>query len=441
MDQISPNLSQLLEAFSGCFRHESFQTFRLMVSAWVVCSGGRTISEVWQATGLAGIDHHDRAYSPFASARWAWDDLGCILLRLLVARLVPKGPIWLVVDDTLCHKRGAKVAFGGFFLDAVSSSKKRKNFRFGLNWVVLGLVVELPFRSDRFICLPVLWRVYRKAGVDGHCKRTELAAEMARLVAGWLADRECWLVGDCAYTNAATLENRPANLGLIGPIRPDAALFATPAPRQPGQRGAPRKRGERLKTPKEAFEDVVAYPATESEIELPSGAKKLRTQVMAGVLWYAGAGQERVSVVLVRDPSGSWKDTALLVTAPAATAEFAVTGYCRRWSIEVAFRDSKQLLGLHDPHVRSKASVERAHPMAWFALSLTVLWYAETGKDAMRVQRERPWYSGKVDHTFTDMLGALRLEQWQARIKGMSGSGKGTQEILETLVQWLSAVR
>jgi hypothetical protein len=39
----------------------------------------------------------------------------------------------VAVDDTLCHKRGAKVAFGGIFLDAVLSSKKHKTFRFGLN--------------------------------------------------------------------------------------------------------------------------------------------------------------------------------------------------------------------------------------------------------------------------------------------------------------------
>ena len=73
MDQVSPALSQLLESFSGCFRQEAFQTFRLMIAAWVVCPGPRTLSEVWQATGLAGRCHHDRAYSLFASARWSWD--------------------------------------------------------------------------------------------------------------------------------------------------------------------------------------------------------------------------------------------------------------------------------------------------------------------------------------------------------------------------------
>src|SRR6266567_1183725 len=86
------------------------------------------------------------------------------------------GVVWIVVDDTLCHKRGAKVAFGGIFLDAVLSSKKHKTFRFGLNWVVLGIAVPVPLRPDRYFCLPVLWRLYRKKGQPGHRPRPQSAA-------------------------------------------------------------------------------------------------------------------------------------------------------------------------------------------------------------------------------------------------------------------------
>jgi len=95
----------------------------------------------------------DGAYSFFASAKWDWDELGEILVLMVVARLLPIGSVWIVVDDTLCHKRGAKVAFGGFFLDAVTSTKRKKNFRFGVNWIVVGLSVHLPFRPDRAFTL------------------------------------------------------------------------------------------------------------------------------------------------------------------------------------------------------------------------------------------------------------------------------------------------
>ena len=95
---------------------------------------------------------HDTAYAVFRSAAWEWDDLGIVLATLILTHLIPGGVVWIVVDDTLCHKRGAKVAFGGIVLDAVLSSKKHKTFRFGLNWVVLGIAVPVPMRPDRYYC-------------------------------------------------------------------------------------------------------------------------------------------------------------------------------------------------------------------------------------------------------------------------------------------------
>jgi hypothetical protein len=364
VERLIPSLALLLAGFADCFRREVFPTFRLLVAAWAVCPGPHTISEVWQATGLAAKRHHDLAYSLFHSARWDWDDLGKVLVLLIVAHLIPTGAVWLVVDDTLAHKRGAKVAFGGFFLDAVTSTKRRKNFRFGLNWVVLGLAVHLPLRPDRYFCLPVVWRVYRKKGTAGHRKRTELAADLARLVAACLPGRECWLVGDAAYLSAAVLKGRPANLKVIGPLRWDAALYGLPPSKRPGQRGAPRKKGDRLPTPRQMIEDPAGYPMTGAAVAFLTGKRPLRLQVVRDVLWYSGAGTEPVTLVLVRDPAGQWRDAALLATDRAASAAFVVVNYCRRWGIEVAFFESKQFLGLHEPRVWRERSVERAHPMA-----------------------------------------------------------------------------
>jgi hypothetical protein len=121
-------------------------------------------------------------------------------------------------DDTLCHKRGAKVACAGIFLDAVLSSKRHKTFRFGLNWVVVGMAVPLPLRADRYFCLPVLWRLCRKKGQPGHRPRPQLAAEMVRRLAEANPQRTFWLVGDSAYINAALLQGRPNNLHVIGPL-------------------------------------------------------------------------------------------------------------------------------------------------------------------------------------------------------------------------------
>lgn len=441
MDQLIPSLSLLVDAFRPCFRAEVFQTFQHLLVGWIICPGPRTISEVWQATGRAATHHWDIAYRLFSSASWDWDDLARILILMIVARLIPTGTIWIVVDDTLCHKRGAKVAFGGFFLDAVTSTKKKKNFRFGVNWVVVGLAVHLPFRPDREFTLPVVWRAYHKKGMAGHKTRTAMAAEMARLVAECLPDRDCWLLGDNAYLNATVVSNRPANLRMLGPLRWNAALYDLPPVPAAGAKGRPRKKGARLPTPKQMIDDPTKYPGTEIEIQFGETSRKLRVQVVRNVLWYAGSKTEPMTVVLVRDVAGQWRDEVLLATSSEVTAEFVIAGYCRRWSIEVVFYESKQLLGLHDPQVWTDKSVERAHPMAWLVQSLTILWYAGAGQACPEVKRDRPWYTDKATPTFSDMLGVLRLAHWELCFSRELGDGKDPTQFLDGLKSWLAAVR
>jgi hypothetical protein len=440
MDQLIPSLVSLVEAFRDCFHPQVFSTFQTLLAGWIVCLGPRTISEVWQATGLAAQRHHDTAYAVFHSAAWEWDDLGIILATLILTHLVPGGVVWVAVDDTLCHKRGAKVAFGGIFLDAVLSSKRHKTFRFGLNWVVLGIAVPIPMRADRYFCLPVLWRLYRKKGQPGHQPRPQSAAELARRLAEANPDRTFWLVGDSAYVNAAVLQGRPANLQVIGPLHWKAALFGRPDPPVKGQRGPRRKKGQRLATPKAMIEDTTTYPAELIEIAFPQLTRELRVQVIRDILWYRGSKTDPVAVVLVRDPLGQWRDEALVTTDPKASAAFVIQGYCRRWSVELAFFDSKQHLGLHDPRVRSERSVERAHPMAWFLESLVILWYCVDGHRGSQVERDRPWYTTKVTPTFTDMLGALRLQMWEHEIYGESGEEVPSPDCIRRLLHTLSAV-
>jgi hypothetical protein len=438
MDQLIPGLAAPVEAFRDCFHPLVFQTFQALIAGWIVCLGPRTISEVWQATGLAARRHHDTAYAVFHSAAWEWDDLGLVLATLILTHLIPGGVTWVVVDDTLCHKRGAKVAFGGIFLDAVLSSRKHKTFRFGLNWVVLGLGVPVPMRPDRYFCLPVLWRLYRKKGQPGHQARPQAAAALARKLAEADPDRVFWLVGDSAYVNAALLQGRPANLQVIGPLHWKAALYERPGPY--GGKGRRPKKGPRLPAPKAMIEDETAYPAEVLEVTFPKATRELRVQVIRDVLSYRGSQTDPVAVVLVRDPAGQWRDEALVATDPRASAEFVILGYCRRWSVELAFFDSKQFLGLHDPRVWSERSVERAHPMAWFVGSLTILWYCLKGHEGSHVVKDRPWYTTKITPTFTDMLGALRLQMWEYATYGESGDEPPSPECIRSLLLKLAAV-
>ncbi len=107
----------------------------------------------------------------------------------------------------------------------------------------------------------------------------------------------------------------------------------------------------------------------------------------------------------------------------------------------VAFFGSKQFLGLHDPQVWSEGSVGRAHPMAWFVQSVTILWYAVAGREGSQVERDRPWYTTTKTPTFADMPGALRLQLWEKHVSSRSGSDDDHAELLDSLINWVAAVR
>jgi DDE superfamily endonuclease len=433
MDQLTPSLSDLLALFSGCFRPEVAATFRLMVTAWIVCLGRRTISRVWETTGRSAEHSHCPAFRLYSEAIWNWDEVGRILLVQLLATFVRGSRVWLVIDDTLCHKRGAKVAFGGIFLDPVLSSKKHKVFRFGVNYVTLGLIIQLPFRPDRFFCVNVLWRVCAKKDKSNpgtHRTKPQLAREMIEVVASWLPGRQLVVVGDSAYQGKNLLKDLPENVAALGPIHWKAEL-TEPLPAGSGGR---RKKGKKLSTPKEAMADD-RWPWRDLLLHHPKGQKKLQVKVLGPCCWYKSAGQMPLRVVLVCDPEKQWRDEALLCSDLDLTAEEIILGYLKRWSVEVAYCDAKQLLGFHDPMVYSARSVERAHPMGWFVANLVMLWYADVGRHEPQAQRHRPWYKNKVKPTFADMLACCRLHLWR---NWLESDPQQTEEKLDWLLEYLA---
>ena len=429
MNKLTAPLVLLLAPFAPCFNQPVHRTFCLIVAAWIVCLGRRTISRVWQTIGHTEADDHSAVYRFFNQALWNWDDLARIFLIDLLCDLLPGTTLWFVVDDTLCHKRGAKVAFGGIFLDAVLSSRKHKIFRYGVNWVTLGVVLQLPFRQDRCFCVNLLWRVYSKA-VKGlpHQTKSQLARQMLDLVAVWLPQYTLYVVADSAYIGAKLLKDLPDNIHAVGPLHPKAKLTTS---RPATTSGKPQK-GEPLANPTGMMEQPEYGSWDDLQLTLPNGTQKqLLVKVIKGVCWPTVTQQRKLQLVLVRDPEKQWRDERLLSTDLRLSASAVILGYMQRWSVEVCYWESKQLLGLHDAQVWSETAVQRTAPMAWFVGGLVLLWYAKYGLNAAQAQRAAPWYAPKNTPAFADMLATLRLHLWQ------NWWATATQEEQKDLLNWL----
>jgi hypothetical protein len=425
----------LLVAFEPCFHAPSYRTFSLLVAGWIHCQGRRTITAVVVASGGVDRCHISVFHRFFSRATWRLDALGQVVFRLALAWIPAEQPLYILIDDTLTRKTGKGVALASMHHDPLLSSARKPFCSFGHVWVVLALWVPLPMGEQRGFALPLLFRLYvgakrggrqdapgrprrgiRQQAADkahaAHPRPTKLALarELVALVAGWADGRTVYAVVDSAYAARPLLEGRPANVHVLSRLRPDAALWARPGRRRPGQRGRPRRKGHRLPTPK-------AMAATRRRWDaLPVtlyGRQVTPLVFGCTALWYGALRDQPVRIVVVRDPSGRRRDEAFFCTDLTVDHAGILEGYARRWTIEVAFHDQKQFLGLEDPQNQTAIAVARTAPLAGIVYDLVLLWYAA------RVQRGRaagwivrPWYRSKATPAFLDMLTAVRRDSW-----------------------------
>ena len=157
------SLDELLVLFAGCFSRPTFRTFRTLralVVGQVSQTGLRTVTGMLVGARLSGVWHHARAHRFFSHARWSVDELGLRIAVRIVERLTePGAQVLVAVDDTLLHRRGRKI-HGTFWHHDATANSDKDAVAWGNNWVVVGLVVRLPF-LERSVCLPVLFRLWQ----------------------------------------------------------------------------------------------------------------------------------------------------------------------------------------------------------------------------------------------------------------------------------------
>lgn len=418
------SLAALLSLFRGCFTAPTFETFRALCAGFLARVGEHTVTGMLVAARLERVWHHSRAHDFFARARWSADELGLALLGFLVGRfLAPGAPLVLAVDDTLFARCGRKV-FGAHLHRDDHVEGGGRQVRFGNKWVVLGLIVRVPFCS-RPLCLPLLFRLWRADparrgyGRRGHPRKRkadpaypsmpELARELVELAAARHPERELRLLADGAYA-AKAMRALPAPVTITTRLKANAALYGFPSPRRSGTRGRPRLKGERLGDPRALADD----PAARFRRIRPQGAgcPGALECLTIDCLWYGVFHAQPVRVVIARLPKQKrGYEIALLSTDIRASATEIIERYAQRWAIEVCFRDAKQLTGVGEARNRTRRAVERTVPFGFLCQSLVVAWYALNGEASEDVHGRRlhaPWYRHKRTPSYQDMLVALR---------------------------------
>lgn len=429
-----PSFLEIVQSLSWTMSTPTFRSFVVIVTGWLFAPR-RTITTMLVVTGMAGQRHHAAFHRLFSSARWSLDQLGLLVFRLLLPWL-DTGRVELTVDDTLARKRGRKVFGAGMHHDAQMSTRKVPVLNWGHSWVLLAVVVRLPFCPGRVFSLPVLFRLYLEHKATARWRRAyrsrpELAAELLHTLCTRHPELRFHLYGDSAYGGATVLGKLPPNCGLTSRLPLNARLHEPPPPRQPGKAGRPRKRGPRLPTPQQMLKQKA------KRVTHAIYGRRDRVRLVEAVARWYGVPDRPLRVVVVEALSGGRPPQAFYSTRVEQTGSEVVTDYAKRWSIEEAIQGGKSHLGFEEPQGWSRRAVLRTAPIALLLYSLIVLWFARAGHRLYQ-PLVRPWYRKKAQPSFADMLRTLQEESLSQSISNTPHP----DQLLQNLAScWIPGVR
>jgi hypothetical protein len=417
------SLDSVLQCLLPVFTQPSFRTHVEVLLGWVMCLSKRTEYGVFQTvqadTPVARNRRHpfDRFYNFFSRSAWTVRDLAREVCVAVVVRLNPRGRLYLVVDDTLLHKRGKHVYGLGWFRDAVASTAKRVATASGNHWVVMGLAIRIP-GTHKIYCLPIHAKLHLPG--KGRPSEAALAKQMLDDLLAWFPDRTLVFLGDGAYSAKNLLGDLNPRVTHVGVMRADAAIYDPCPPKQSkSKRGRKPQKGPRLPSPREAVKKADRRPrgpGVWQTVKATAYGVTRKLQVICyPAVWPKVLGLRPILVVLVRDPLGHFKDTYLFTTDLTAEPVWVIEAFSRRWSIEVAFKASKQVLGIQSPQHWCQQSIEKLSPWVWLMLSVISLWYFTAGQKSPQARAARRRMGAwDTEWSFRHMLRVLHgviLEQ------------------------------
>jgi hypothetical protein len=427
-----PSFLDLLQPLASVMTSPTFNTLLTVITGWVFARR-RTVTGMILAADAVGTKHHSAYHRLFAAACWSLDDLGLAVFGLMLPLL--NDLVLLGIDDTLARKRGLKIFGVGMHHDPLLSTRKMTITNWAHCWVVLGVILKLPFCGDRWFCLPILFRLYvpektaQKKGLPYHTK-PQLAVQMLQLLCARFENRRFHAVADATYGGKSVLCKLPGNCGLTSRLKMDARLYDAPVNRKSRKGGRPRKRGTRLPTPEAMLTGRCRH------LTLDIYGRKDQSRVAERVARCYAAPDRPLKVVAVEPLVGGRKHQAFFSTAANDTAEQVLTRYAARWSLEVTNHDGKGQLGFEEPQGWSKRAVQRTAPTAMLLYTLVVLWFSREGHRHYQLPT-RSWYVGKTEASFADMLATLRCQGAKSEVLSMGLHGTGSRNVVKCLIHLL----
>ena len=245
----------------------------------------------------------------------------------------------------------------------------------------------------------------------------------------WLPGRRIIFVGDSSFAVHELAHAITRRATLISRLRLDASLFASPAKRTSRTMGRPAQKGPAL--PK--LKTLLSSPATIWTRIIVSAwyghAEGKALEITSDTaLWYRpGTPVLPVRWVLVRDPDAKRAPQAFFSTDVTLEPADIIALFVRRWQIEVTFAETRAHLGVETQRQWTDQAIARTTPALLGLYSLISLWACDLLTSG-KTPNAAAWYR-KTSMTFSDAIGAVRLQLWVDDINQHSPPNREPQNI------------
>lgn len=441
MPTLPHKFTEILTAFAVHFGPRIWRHVQVLVVGAILARGQRTVTAVLRVMGLSGTRHFATYHRVLNRAVWDARAVSRTLLSMLLRTFAPSGEIVIGGDDTIERRVGQKIRAKGIYRDPVRSSQSHFVKASGLRWVTIMLLAGVPF-AQRVWALPFLTLLApsRRYYADrrAHKTTTDWMRQALLQLRRWLPDRRIVFVADSSY---ATFELLGRMIRLANPIcmvvrfRMDAALYAPAPPRQPGQKGRTRRKGERLPN----LSTLVTDPATvwtRLVVRVWYGELSRQIEFTTGTAVWYHVSKPAVPLrwLIVRDPLGRFKTQALACTDLNASPTQIIEWFVQRWQLEVTQRDVREHLGVETQRQWSDKAIARTTPALFGLYSLITVFahHLALAHAGTLTPRRTAWYAKPLP-TFSDALAEVRRVLWRDPTFHMSHANRHIAKIPEAV--------
>jgi DDE family transposase len=412
----------VITLWQGVLSAPSWQNFTYLASGWALASGRQTITTYLWNSGAAQVKHFSCYYTFLGQALYHRRSALWARVIRCGASLVPADAVIHVrLDDATMKKTGRHIQGATHYRNGAGSARQEYRTLWGINLVWAIMRIPLTRWPGHSLSVPI--------GLEQYCKealaktltlpyrsRSALARCIVDHVATELPTRRIRVATDGGYATQTFLRALPPNVDVVGRFLLTAKLYHPPPPRVKGQRGAPRKKGSLIGSPK-----TLATPSSAWHPHPQEAGAFIQSWVG---IWHSVLPGRLLRVVVVWRPHldgpatpntskafGRLKPLEAFFSTDVSLAPAAILEtYEDRWAIEIDIRDGHAYYGVAQDQCRKFARIVGANTLRLLLAAARTLWFIVTSEQQADValQRFRPWYRHKVAPSQFDVAWACR---------------------------------